>query len=1060
LPGNVLTRAIGRYCSEHALDEKIILAPSRRIGTQWLDAVARGGQPVFNARAETLTGLALSIAAPLLEKKGLSTLRGLSLEVAVDGIVSELMAGATLGSPGLTYLAGLAPSPGLTRTVARMLSELREAGVAASSVEPRSFEVERKGVEVRTMMERYEELLASGGHADEAAIQRSAIERLKAEPEAIGDVTVLIPSDAERDLRGLEKALWEAVPESNRAVLPADEPCMAPPDEQDALSDAMLLRWSSAPAEAPAPAGDGSARITSAIGEVNEVREVFRDCAEKQIPLDQVEVVHTDAATYVGHFYELAVRMMEEGADELPVTFYEGIPARYSRPGRALAAWLAWARDGFPQQQMARMIQEGLLNVPVEGDTELSAARLAAILRTVPIGAGRERYASQLDWAADNLRRRLSEAAVSEEGLEEDMHGISDDERASLESRLQGIDVLRGLIAGLLSETPVETDDDARTVACAAFFIEKHGRAVSMLDTYSRQALLERVTELERCLTDAGPLAGFDAEAWLEDLPSSVKVLGQGPSPGKLYVSNIEHGGHSGRPHTYVVGLDDTRFPGAGLQDPLLLDGERAAISDDLMTASARIDRRVEGFARLAARLRGEVTLSYCARDLGDDREMFPSRILVSAGRVLTGEPIAVLKLHVPPASFAPTGEARCIDMGEWWLWRMCTGEPVARPTEVIGRNFSNLARGFVALAARESDLFTEYDGWVPDAGPASDCASPGGPMVSPSRLEVLARNPMEYFFQYVLKIKPPDEYEVDTTQWLDVLEQGSLLHAVFCDFMRALGEQGMMPPDFRRDRPALIAILDRHVEAMKVIKPPPPNPDVFMSGYRFLKATADTFLDMEEGYCRDHTPVACELAIGVVPEGTGTELDIDEPVDLPLLDGRTVRVRCKLDRVDRVGDGHDYVVRDYKTGSSTRFRDNGPFHGGRFMQAALYPVLGEIALKRRYGGDVKVVWFEYMFPSPRQRTSEGWPVEQLAEGLVLVAGLCDLTSSGCFAFATTEDDLRYSDYRAAFGDVGSALDAIARKLANPANTVLAPYRKLREAELPEDPSEVEGGRR
>ena len=130
---------------------------------------------------------------------------------------------------------------------------------------------------------------------------------------------------------------------------------------------------------------------------------------------------------------------------------------------------------------------------------------------------------------------------------------------------------------------------------------------------------------------NAGSLApnadteGISALGWLRALPDEAWVGGLGPRAGHLHVAHVLAGGHSGRPHTFIVGLDDGRFPGAGLQDPILLDEERKKLSENLMTSSRALAKRIDLFARLLARLRGTVTLSYSCYDLADDREMFPS---------------------------------------------------------------------------------------------------------------------------------------------------------------------------------------------------------------------------------------------------------------------------------------------------------------------------------------------------------------------------------------------------------------------------------------------------
>ena len=49
-----------------------IVAPSRRVGRQWIDAIALGGIPVFNVRATTPRALCYDLAAPSLAAAGLS----------------------------------------------------------------------------------------------------------------------------------------------------------------------------------------------------------------------------------------------------------------------------------------------------------------------------------------------------------------------------------------------------------------------------------------------------------------------------------------------------------------------------------------------------------------------------------------------------------------------------------------------------------------------------------------------------------------------------------------------------------------------------------------------------------------------------------------------------------------------------------------------------------------------------------------------------------------------------------------------------------------------------
>ena len=74
---SILTSALKDVCRDRLLDEKWLLAPSRRIGHQWLDVVARAGQPAVNVRIKTIRSLALELAAPEITAKAVRLVSGL-----------------------------------------------------------------------------------------------------------------------------------------------------------------------------------------------------------------------------------------------------------------------------------------------------------------------------------------------------------------------------------------------------------------------------------------------------------------------------------------------------------------------------------------------------------------------------------------------------------------------------------------------------------------------------------------------------------------------------------------------------------------------------------------------------------------------------------------------------------------------------------------------------------------------------------------------------------------------------------------------------------------------
>ena len=191
----------------------------------------------------------------------------------------------------------------------------------------------------------------------------------------------------------------------------------------------------------------------------------------------------------------------------------------------------------------------------------------------------------------------------------------------------------------LLELSPRPEDRPGRVFELAQQFLEERARHETKLDNYARESLIKQIKDIRATLGAEEAELGINTIAWLADLPDEAWVGGLGPRGGCLHVAHVLAGGHSGRPYTFIVGLDDGRFPGAGLQDPILLDEERQATLTAICPPPG--ENWPSGFDRLAllfARLRGNVTLSYSCHNLANDREMFPSSVLLSAFRILSGQ--------------------------------------------------------------------------------------------------------------------------------------------------------------------------------------------------------------------------------------------------------------------------------------------------------------------------------------------------------------------------------------------------------------------------------------
>ena len=656
------------------------------------------------------------------------------------------------------------------------------------------------------------------------------------------------------------------------------------------------------------------------------------------------------------------------------------------------------------------MVGEGLLDCG--DDEDLSLGYLVRLLRPIAIGLGEANYLPKLD---EQIRALGKMPPKAPDDGDEEPH-VS----AARERKLKGLKALRKLTRRLLnlSQELVSAPASSAVLEAVEKFLAKSARSVSELDRYAAEALIEQVQDRRVWLERLG--VALDLVHWLEALPSQTRVLGSGPRPGHLHVAHIGAGGHSGRKQTFVLGLDDRRFPGAALQDPILLDRERAKLSPELSTSAARLREKIDDLAATLSRLPGSVTLSWPCHDLVDDRETFPSSVVLSAYRLISGRQDADLEaLHIavgPPISFAPTMADKALDESERWLWRL-SDEKLRGTNQVplVEAHFPHLARGSTARL-QPTGVFGPFNGYVPQAGKDLNPFAAAGPVLSASALETAGRCPLAFFFRNGLKLYPPDELEIDPDRWLDAAQFGSLMHEVFRRFMAELSQEDQRP-EFERDHQRLAKILREEVDRWRE-DVPPPNENAFRMQNWQLFRTAKIFLQTEEEYCQASQPRYFEVALGLDSVGEGTPLDDRKPSTVSLPGSKTIRARGQIDRVDQRGSGR-YTIWDYKISSGYGYSQADPFRQGRRVQSVLYLRMIEAAIRDKLDREAVVEQFGYFFPSIRAHGRRvDWDADTLAGGLDTLEHVCAAIENGAFLATDDVDDCHWCDFRSICRDV------------------------------------------
>jgi ATP-dependent helicase/nuclease subunit B len=205
------------------------------------------------------------------------------------------------------------------------------------------------------------------------------------------------------------------------------------------------------------------------------------------------------------------------------------------------------------------------------------------------------------------------------------------------------------------------------------------------------------------------------------------------------------------------------------------------------------------------------------------------------------------------------------------------------------------------------------------------------------------------------------------------------------------------------------------------------------------------------EANSSNRRPVFLETTIGMPSFLGGTELDGLEPVSIELPRGKTIKLRGRIDRIDRIESGshQEYSICDYKSASAGRFEHHDPFNQGRVLQHALYLIMGATTLKKKVSSEATVSEFSYFFPGIRdQGLRLIYRAGELSECGRIIENLCDITATGSFLATDNPDtDCAFCDYLGICGDVQSLGRWSRKKMDNYDNVLLRPMRELRARE-------------
>lgn len=403
---------------------------------------------------------------------------------------------------------------------------------------------------------------------------------------------------------------------------------------------------------------------------------------------------------------------------------------------------------------------------------------------------------------------------------------------------------------------------------------------------------------------------------------------------GGVFVSDVMGARGLSFPLVILLGLVEKSFPRVIREDPLLLDVERAAInglvgqpprltlvswrtgetpvplSPSVLQLKSRghdEERLLFDLARGVARDR--LVLSFPRLEATTGRPRVPSFLLLEATGAANFKALEQLpELRRVPLSASAGGEP-ALDEREFDLAAL---RAVSAADEYLGAVSPLVRAGGQAEQARWCErTLTGYDGVI--TGPAAlrllrERFGLDKLVIGATSLEDFFGCPFFYFQKHVLGLEKWEEPEAAVV--IDPAELGSLYHAILEEFYRDGGD--------------LAGVIEKHLRDFEQ-RGVTGFPTVWAIKQEIIRQELTAFVAREQRRVADGwQPVEFEK------EFAG--LEVAPPV----------RVRGKIDRVDRSADGRRLRVLDYKTGRLPRGLKDDALAGGEALQLPLYLLAAE----------------------------------------------------------------------------------------------------------------------
>ncbi|MBD3108449.1 PD-(D/E)XK nuclease family protein [Bacillus sp. AGMB 02131] len=952
-----------QICHMEPLREKILIADSYYIGNQIVEAYMEKERFVVNLHVKTVHELAVEILSS--QKIFLGTIAD---KVITEYFIYETVMNLKKKSQ-LYYFNSIEITSSFCKSIHNTIMQLRLAGYDENNIDETNFLSSNKGNDFKKILAHYKQMLDSNQLVDSAEVLQQALQIVSENNKSL---YILQPNLqlTNLELQFLQKLLPEKKYKLSLAKVYGVNLPENPSIETIKWGPPVPLSYIYCPNNYTKPIETIDVHIAKTVE--LEVKAVLQSLKQKKAPLDQSTIFYTSSEPYISAIYHLSQKL------NIPVTFSEGLPILYSRPGKLAGGLLKWLQSDYHIHTFLPLLRDGL--ILFKGTAAPTNSQAIKLLKDLQIGWGKERYLSLFDKTINALEEQERDSEHKERvGKLESLRYMKNWFRNALESLSidKGKISYKSLLTGIRS------------------ILSNQSAVITELDYAANKELMGKIEAILPYLKEE-TLAIYDAVQRASELLLAGRIFASDPKPGCLHAANYEDGIYNRRKFTYFVGLDNQSFPGKIMEDPLLLDNERARLRLQMPLLKEQAEKRLYTILQALAQCNGHITASYCNFDVTNNRILNPSYLFLQLYRAANGNSLADFK-EINDVQTRIFSE-KAIEEYDVWALQFAGGQSYS-PQSGLFEAHPNVMNGLIAEQMRHTELFTDYDGKVNIEGTEAS-ALYKHKTLSASKLEMLATCPYAYFLSEVLKLKPAESKEYDANRWLDAKTRGILLHKIFELFLKRLKEQ-CEKPNYVKHRTLMMELAQQIIDEEKQ-RVTPPNNSVFQAESADILYCCDIFLKEEEVFCEIYEPYEFEYTFG---------LNGIEPAVLSLDDEEYILVSGKSDRVDFDQSGKMHII-DYKTGSAYKFNERNVFNGGRQLQHFIYA----LAIEQHMGLEAgTVIESSYYFPSAKgfgERIVRKQTADARKSGTVILTDLINIIKQGDFMMTDDLEDCRYCDYK------------------------------------------------